>query len=469
MKTAIAQSSWLPDLGFRLDAGPYVGEGNTLRRLLRRAHSVAVPLDSVTLNGKKGIFNGPRFSRIYIPPSDTSVPFLGSTDILSADIRNVPHLARTFVQKFPELVIREDWTLITCSGTVGRMAFTRPDMAGKAGSQHFLRVVPDQDAINPGYLYAYLSCKYGVGQVVGLTYGAVVQHLEPIHICDLIVLVAPHDVQSRVGSLISEAARLRADASRIVGLAVAELESSSGLHHLAERDEVADAVVTFVLSSELDNRFDARYHGSYHRSVRVPLAARYPMGSATVASHAEIIEPPRFKRRGGATSDIGIPFLTTGVLHHSDPIPNQYLFPDASVDSYRVDQNTVLVPRSGQISGILGEVVLPHSSMLAAAISEDAIRIKCSDRNLAGFLYLALTSEYGRRQLKSVAFGSSIPHLNPQVIGQVLVPRVGSSTLTTLGSAGQRASMMRTIATAKEADARNQVEAWIEQECGSRE
>jgi type I restriction enzyme S subunit len=60
-----------------------------------------------------------------------------------------------------------------------------------------MRVVPDAEKIPPGYLYAYLSSKFGVPLVVGGTYGAIIQHIEPEHIANLPV---PRSRRHREGS-----------------------------------------------------------------------------------------------------------------------------------------------------------------------------------------------------------------------------------------------------------------------------
>src|SRR5439155_3643344 len=121
----------------------------------------------------------PRFPRSYVLDETQGVPFLGSTDILSADSSYLPMLAKHQVKMQPELLIEDGWTLISCSGTVGRMAISRPDMKGMAGSQHFMRVVADEKEVLPGYLHAYLSSRFGVPLIVIGTYGSIIQHIEP--------------------------------------------------------------------------------------------------------------------------------------------------------------------------------------------------------------------------------------------------------------------------------------------------
>ena len=72
-----------------------------------------------------------------------------------------------------------------------------------------LRVVPDPDHILPGYLYAFLSSKFGAPLVVGGTYGAIIQHIEPYHIANLPVPRLGKKLEASVHKLVQEAAEAR--------------------------------------------------------------------------------------------------------------------------------------------------------------------------------------------------------------------------------------------------------------------
>ncbi|WP_316893409.1 restriction endonuclease subunit S, partial [Ralstonia mannitolilytica] len=206
-------SAWLENNGRRLDCGPYMSGAVEAKELLKRHKNEA--LKSLTANHNGGIFNGPRFPRVYVDDPTNGVPFLGSTDILDADLSNVSLLSKKQINGNPALVLDEGWTLITCSGTIGRMAYARSDMKGMAGSQHFMRVVPDITKITPGYLYAYLSSRFGVPIVVSGTYGAIIQHIEPHHIADLPV---PRlgDIEEQANELVQRAAELRVEATELL-------------------------------------------------------------------------------------------------------------------------------------------------------------------------------------------------------------------------------------------------------------
>lgn len=172
-------SSWLENNGRRLDCGPYMSGALEARELLRK--HITEPLSKVTSE----IYHAGRESRIWVDSPEHGVPFMGSTDILAMDLSCLPLISKKQIASNPKFSIGKGWTLITRSGTVGRMAFARSDMDGVACSEHVMRVVPNESSIKPGYLYAYLSSRFGVPIVVSGTYGAIIQHIEPDHISGL--------------------------------------------------------------------------------------------------------------------------------------------------------------------------------------------------------------------------------------------------------------------------------------------
>src|SRR5262249_13397128 len=116
--------------------------------------------------------------------------------------------------KLSYLELQPGMSLISCSGTIGKMAFARQEMIGVWSSQDVLKVVADPEKIPSGYLYAYLSSKFGIPLVASGTYGAIIQHLEPAHIWDLPVPRLGDALEHEIHALVEEAAELRTRASR---------------------------------------------------------------------------------------------------------------------------------------------------------------------------------------------------------------------------------------------------------------
>ena len=72
-----------------------------------------------------------------------------------------------------QLTLHENMTMITCSGTIGKVAIAPKHWDGWTANQHIIRVVPGNKEI-AGYLYAWLSSDYAFPLISRFTYGAVV-------------------------------------------------------------------------------------------------------------------------------------------------------------------------------------------------------------------------------------------------------------------------------------------------------
>jgi type I restriction enzyme S subunit len=176
VKVKAVPSSWIQTEGRRLDVGPFLFGAVEARERIRRLDAPKQPLKALTAGPGGGIFNGPQFSRLYVTDPAHGVPFLGSSSMLLADLSHLPLLSRKYADspKLRHLEVQPGMTLISCSGTIGRMVYARPDMAGMWASQHIMKVCPDPARIPPGYLYAFLSSRFGVPMVAGGTYGAII-------------------------------------------------------------------------------------------------------------------------------------------------------------------------------------------------------------------------------------------------------------------------------------------------------
>jgi type I restriction enzyme S subunit len=418
-------------------------------------------LQDLTRDGISGIFHAGRIKRMWVDSPAHGRPFLSSTKILQADLSNLPFISKKAVAENPRLPLHAGWTLITRSGTVGRMAYARPDMEDYACSEDVLRVVPDVEKIPPGYLYAYLSSKFGVPLVVGGTYGAIIQHIEPEHIANLPVPHLGAAFETKVHELVERAAQLRSDAAQLLVDATAELEKLVKLPRLEVPPSATPFGTCAVSSSGLQARLDGFFHSRFHTDALRHLARTQTKALAELASG--IVEPLRFKRIAVDDAVFGVPFFGTSPLFWTDPTPNYFVSRKMrNIKHYLVDRKCLLIPRSGQLSGIIGSVVLPYGDIVGGAVSEDAIRVYFESEEEAGFGLVALTSEYGRRQLKARAFGSSIPHLDVRHIGLVRVPDPGAEQRKQLGKKGARVAQLRDEAVRIEREARTLLEAKIE-------
>jgi type I restriction enzyme S subunit len=416
-------SAWLENNGRRLDCGPYMSGAVEAKELLKR-HKTEV-LSGLTAGHNGGIFNGPRFPRVYVDDPTNGVPFLGSTDILDADLSNVSLLSKKQVEANPALVLDEGWTLITCSGTIGRMAYARSDMKGMAGSQHFMRVAPDITKITPGYLYAYLSSRFGVPIVVSGTYGAIIQHIEPHHIADLPVprLGA---VEDQAHELIQRAADAQVESGELRKHAGSMVNEICGFP-----EKLAPAARIFAYSSANSNDVLRRLDATFHNPIAQEAEALTKVANGISLSSAGVLgfESNRMKQVF-VEEGYGTPFITSGGIFSKTITPERYLRNQllGEDETWRINEYDTLVARSGQVGGIIGRGVWADSRLDGFAASPHILRLRpTSEEFPPGYVYAFLClTDVGYQLLARTAAGSSIPFLPLDAVLEIKIPTTPS-------------------------------------------
>ncbi len=471
MKEKVVPSAWIEREGRRLDCGPYLSGAVEARVLLERLPARCPDLCDLTRGHDSGIYNGPQFVRNYVRDVDHGAPFLTGSTMLHADLTHNDLLKRADAvsARLAHLQLDVDMTLVSCSGTIGRTSYARPEMGGMWSSQDILKVVPDPSLVSPGYLYAFLSGPFGLPLLLGGGYGAIIRHLEPQHIARIPVPLAPDDVQEEAHRLVTEAAEMRTEASGELRAVIREIEQAAGLPPIDRWSSRESPDTTLVRASALGGRMDGLFHSEYHRAVLEPMRALPALRRTTVGELAErVFAPPMFKRIRVEDPQFGLPFFGTSALLRSDPDASYLLARRTpGFEDLIVDETTVLVPAYGQLNGIIGHVVLPLGDVPGSTVTHLAVRLFSSSTAAAGYLFACLSSEYGRRQLKVRAFGSSIPHLDERAVAGVVLPRLDDTQMEELG---QRAFGVRTArheAIGREREARVLVERWIEEQAAA--
>lgn len=460
MKTAIIRSSWMKGYGYRLDTQPYVGGALQTKIFLEELPLRKDPLHTLTKGHDGGIYNGPQFSRNFVEDPKNGVPFLTGSSMQLADISNIRLLSRkdALGTKLRHLRLEQGMTLISCSGSIGKMAYVRPEMVGVWSSQDALKVVPDQAKIPSGYIYAFLSSKFGVPLVTSGTYGAIIQHLEPEHIADIDVPRLDPAKEQEIHELVEEAARLRSEANRAKKEGVNLLFAITELPLSDEHGLSGAAPCSHISSARLESRLDARFHSKHHVEACL-LVENSKFGFQTLGSLADtIIEPLRFKRIPVDESDYSVGLYGSAGILAAAPKPSYWIHPPRNLHAYQIQENALLIPRSGSLNGIIGTPVLAIGDVVGSVVTEDAIRVNFIDAKTLGYAFIALHNWIGITQLKSRTFGSAIPHLDVDQIGKVVLPCCLDSDFERIGMLGYSVKKLRDRAVESERSAISKLE-----------
>lgn len=422
----IVRSGWLDEGGRRLDCNPYMSGALEARETLRQLSVRKDALSTLTSGHDGGIYNGPVFSRVWVDDPKFGVPFLSGSDVLTADFSKLPLLKSSYAKssKLAHLELHEGTTLITCSGTIGRMSYVRPDMAGMWSSQHIMKVVPDPLRIPPGYLYAFLSSRYGVPLVVSGTYGAIIQHIEPEHIADLPVPRFTPKFEASVHTKVHEAAGLLSSYQRLVQEATDELFEAVGLRDITAADWHVNGVdngfslaapdVTSLRALNFNPRFAALKRGIESKSHRQ---------LSDICIPGSLARGGRFKRVDAA------PGYAYQMIGQKELF---WLKPEGRwIARSAMDGESLGVPGATMVAaqGTLGESELycraefiwgPWAEM---AFSEHILRVIADETVMPrGCLFAFMRSETAFRMLRSISTGSKLQDHHYKMRGELPVP-----------------------------------------------
>ena len=260
MKIGIIRNNVIATVSVRLDSKFHLSDGIYSKSRILGSPYLIKKVGDVT----KNIFYGNRAKRIYVNDVKKGVPFISSSDMLKSDFSGIKHISKKYSQTLSSLLLEKDWILISRSGTIGNTVYTNELFQNKAGSEHIIRVVPNNE-IYSGYLYSYLSSKFGYTLLTQGTFGAVIQHIEPEHIKNLPVPIFPESKQQEIHNLIVESANLRVEANRLLEEAQNKITSQLGF----EKNKISKRVsITDILMAH-QMRFESQYYksiGSYYRS-----------------------------------------------------------------------------------------------------------------------------------------------------------------------------------------------------------
>ena len=426
MKQAIIRSTWMDGYGLRLDCQPYLGGALEAKILLERLPLRKDRLHALTAGFDGGIYNGPQFVRNYVESEDCGVPFMTGSSMLLADLSTLSRLSNRDAQgpKLRHLEIQPGMSLISCSGTIGKMAYGRREMTGLWSSQDILKVVADPAKIPSGYLYAYLSSKFGVPLVVSGTYGAMIQHLEPAHIADLPVPRLADALEHEIHAVIEEAADLRSRASQLKGEAIAAFIKLCGLPELIPANKYPSPLLGKASATQVADRMDGTYYIAPCAEARAALdEAGRRWQSKSLGEVAGVFIPTIFKRLYASDPAHGYPYITGADVFCIKPTSTQYLMNVVAREHCLVLRNgMIVIHEAGQRYGLIGRGVMVGRTLDGFACTNNMVRLVPHDAEETGFIFAALSSEHGVRLLKREAAGSSIPHLDEGRIRAVKIP-----------------------------------------------
>lgn len=409
--------------GKRLEASVFDVEAKKARQIIKNGK---YPI--TTICGEKGLadsFTGARFKRVWVKKSDFPI-YQPSTIV---DIKPTPdgYISRRTQTDIDALRVHRGQILMTCSGTIGKVSYVSTTLDNKIFSHDLLRITcKDENA--QGYIYAYLKSKIGNKILLTNSYGAVITHIEPEHLANIPIPNAPFGIKQRINKLIVDSYKLRDESNELIDNATQLLVDELHLPDISEF-EVNDykenaPVETFsVKLSDLNGRADASYHLPIVDAI-VNHLRKYAEEVTTVGDErisSDIILPGRFKRVY-VDEGFGRVFIGGKQLWELDPTNKKYLslthHGDRISKQLELHENMTLITCSGTI----GKVALVGKHWENWTANQHIIRVVPADLNIAGYLNIFLSSDYGNVLIRRFTYGSVVDEIDNNHVSQIAIP-----------------------------------------------
>lgn len=405
MKTAALNNKDILSHKLRFEAEHYLNDNSFLCLALERNKDNCDSLENLAI-----VFNPPVFKRQFCKPTTRSVQYFQSSDVQNAEEFSPVHIFKGQAESLNLLVNKGD-VLVTGFGTIGNTRLVSKHQDGVCYANNVCRIRANNNIPN-GFIYAFMTSKYGYAQLNNNASGSVVRYIEAPGIKRTLVPRLSDSFQKEVDDLIQESARLREEATEALEEAHTLIEDK---FRVSAKKKSSCVSISSIRSSH-NKRFEAFYHTSENRNIYDYIIQNFEyktLGELT----SKIFRPGIFKREYVAD---GVTFLGGADILMQIPNSEKKLSyrQVEKMPELKVKRNWILVTCGGTI----GNTVIIDGQLEKCVISQHVMRIVPKDEVLKGYLYAVLSSKIGHSLITMHSTGSVIPQIESHHLELVPVP-----------------------------------------------
>ena len=430
----------------RMEAESYLSSGYGIRIAIESKQRGWVRFDQVAKVEQPGRLKG-----ILVSP-DYGIPFLAATQVF--DVRPIPRkfLAIEKMDGAESCYVEDGTILVTRSGSVGRATVAHNVHRGIVISDDLLRV----KAINPkqgGWIYAYLHAVQTRAMTKGAQYGHIIKHLEVSHLEALPIPLVDERVAADFTQKLSQIISLRNDSHRLTLEAESRFEKALGLIGVKDWGESGFSVKASKAFFAGRKRLDASVHNPGVTTIKRHLAKNGKGFDTLKEAGYDVWVPGRYKR---IPAEDGVVYRDSADLLEVSPDLTKRFADCRFGDEFggRVKSGWILIPCSGQVYGIIGTATLATDALNDQVVSNHVVRVAPTGSGApAGYVLTALAHPLlGRPLVKALAFGSSVPELDPDDLAALAMVRLGPAEENAIAELAEASAKARADADLLERD-----------------
>lgn len=428
MKTNVIKTKSIFPNSFRFDPSFHLSEAIILGRDLDK-----VPYEKISIKDTNSkVFLGNIFSRIFVKDKEHGIPYLAASDTVLADLNTSRYLSNKQAKELNYLMLKKDWILITCSGTIGNVTYTNSTFENHIATHDLIRIVPDEGKIHKGYLYAFLSSKYGYNQLTQSRFGGVVKHINAEHVNNIFLPLFPNQLQKEIDNMIQESAKLREEATTMLAEAKSLLLKWNNLKELTTEDyeyygpHSAPRKVS-CFNRNIKNINTLSFHAFNHSSKIRNNILEELYKCKTITLYEALDDKKLWSPSGVEVTELkeghGIMLINQSDIFNQI-VKGKWVVKKQKYDSNLLQEDEILIAKIGT----LGEnesfcrCIYVGEELKGQLISSAFYRMSASKHIPSGYLYAWLSSEYGFRLIRSSQYGTKQCYPNTAMLYKYPVP-----------------------------------------------
>ncbi len=365
-----------------------------------------------------------RFKRIYVSKKDGQ-PFFLPSQMTEIKPKATKYISPKTYNTLDGVEIVKNNLLMSRSGTIGKCTISSKTNIGKLYSDDIIRVSFNCE-YDLGYTYAFFQTKDGQLILQTNNYGAVVKHIEPEHLQNIIIPNAPEFIKKQIHELVINSYELRDDSNDLIDQAEEILYEELGLLPIEELEtKYFDTSVPLRNFTTKLNDLRFRLDGSFHVPIVKLVEQEIKRNSKEISTvgqlSKDVILAGVFKRTY-VDKENGVPFLGGRDITQLNPQVEKFL--SKSVHSIRIKKELEVFENYVLISdrGTIGKVQIVPKHWNGWAVSQNIIKVVAKSDDLAGYLFCFLNSDYGQILIKRETYGSVVDMIDDKNVRGIQVP-----------------------------------------------
>lgn len=462
MKTAIVNSKEIAGHRFRFEGSHYLNHYAYLSLKIERSKDKCVKLEDVAT-----CFNPPVFKRQFCQDTEHAVQYFQSSDVPSLEEKSKVFIYKGQAESLKLLVHKND-ILVTGFGTIGNTRLVSRHQDGVCYANNVCRI--QSTGMSAGFIYAFMSSKYGTAQLNNNASGSVVRYIEAPGIKRTLIPHFPESFQKEVDDLMQEAARLRKEATDELNEAEKILKEAAKLRDLTPEDydyyglNNSGRKVSCFIRKRKD--IDTTTINAFNHSERI----RNTKASITCPT-----VPLKEVLLGGDTFSTGsFPRIEVkegcGIMLINQKDIFDTIVKGKYISKRNVKTNNLVEYGEVLIAGVgtLGEnetfcrAIYANEDLVGQLVAGEFIRMKTNGKVPSGYLYAWLASDYGFRLLRNLQAGTKLCRPIPRLVLEIPVPIVDKQVMEEIDQMVKEAYTKRYRANCNEHKAISMVEREIE-------